>query len=95
MSVNTLQIIMIILLYLLYLQTEQTRVTTYEEQTISQSAPYLCLCIVGTMVGRLRYALKKKNDIIWEFFPNVGPPPPPPLLGTPYPKKNFSVYFAF
>ena len=35
---------------------------------------------------------RKKNDIIWEFFPNVGPPP---LLGTPYPKKNFSVYFAF
>ena len=31
----------------------------------------------------IRYALKK-NDIIWEFFPNVGPPP---LLGTPYPKK--------
>ena len=37
----------------------------------------------------------KKNDIIWEFFPNIGPPPPPPLLGTPYPKKIFSVYFAF
>ena len=35
---------------------------------------------------------QKKNDIIWEFFPNVGPPP---LLGTPYQKKNFSVYFAF
>ena len=33
----------------------------------------------------LRYALKKKNDIIWEFFPNVGRPPP--LLGTPYLKK--------
>ena len=44
---------------------------------------------------QLRYALKKKKDIIWEFFPNVGPPPPPPLLGTPYPKKIFSVYFAF
>ena len=30
----------------------------------------------------------KNNDIIWEFFPNVGPPSPPhPLLGTPYPKK--------
>ena len=38
---------------------------------------------------------EKKNDIIWEFFPNVGPPPHPPLLGTPYPKKIFSVYFAF
>ena len=29
---------------------------------------------------------QKKNDIIWEFFPNVGPPHPP-LLGTPYQKK--------
>ena len=27
----------------------------------------------------VRYALKKKNDIIWEFFPNVGPPPTPPF----------------
>ena len=26
---------------------------TYEGQTISQSAPSLCLCIVGTIVGRL------------------------------------------
>ena len=24
---------------------------------------------------RLRYAIIKKNDIIWEIFPNVGPPP--------------------
>ena len=30
--------------------------------------------------------LSKKNDIIWEFFPNVGPPHPL-LLGTPYQKK--------
>ena len=22
---------------------------------------------------------QKKNDIIWEFFPNVGPPPTPPF----------------
>ena len=34
----------------------------------------------------LRYALKKKNDIIWEFFPNVGPPPP---FGNPLSKKKF------
>ena len=40
----------------------------------------------------IRYVLKEKNDIIWEFSQNVGPPP---LLGTPYPKKFFSVYFAF
>ena len=25
----------------------------------------------------VREALKKKYGIIWEFFPNVGPPPPP------------------
>ena len=30
----------------------------------------------------------KKNGIIWEFFPSVGPPPPPPLLGTPVSKKK-------
>ena len=30
--------------------------------------------------------LSKKNDIIWEFFPNVGPPPP---FGNPLSKKNF------
>ena len=42
----------------------------------------------------IRYALKKKNDIIWEFFPNVGPPHPPPF-GNPLSKKIFSVYFAF
>ena len=37
----------------------------------------------------IRYALKK-NDIIWEFFPNVGPPPPhPPPFGNPLSKKNF------
>ena len=42
----------------------------------------------------VRYALKNKYDIIWEFFPNVGPPPPPPF-GNPLSKKSFSVYFAF
>ena len=26
--------------------------------------------------GKLGTLSKKKNDIIWEFFPNVGPPPP-------------------
>ena len=35
---------------------------------------------------------KKKNDIIWEFFPNVGPPP---LLGTPYPKKTLVFILHF
>ena len=38
--------------------------------------------------------LSKTNyGIIWEFFPSGGPPPP--LLGTPYSKKKFIVYFAF
>ena len=31
---------------------------------------------------------QKKNDIIWEFFPNVGPPPTPPF-GNPLSKKKF------
>ena len=30
---------------------------------------------------------KKKNDIIWEFFPNVGPPTPPPF-GNPLSKSD-------
>ena len=43
----------------------------------------------------LRYALKK-NDIIWESFPNVGPPPPPnpPFWEPLIQKKSFSVYFG-
>ena len=32
---------------------------------------------------------KKKNDIIWEFFPNVGPPPPPPPFWEPFIQKKF------
>ena len=37
----------------------------------------------------LRYALKKKkNDIIWEFFPNVGPPRPPPFWEPLIQKKK-------
>ena len=45
---------------------------------------------------RLRYALKKKTILFGNFSQTSGPPPtPPPLLGTPYPKKIFSVYFAF
>ena len=46
---------------------------------------------------RLRYALKQKKRYYLGIFPKrrTPPPPHPPLLGTPYPKKNFSVYFAF
>ena len=57
-----------------------------------KSSPRSWTILVRLQLGTLSL---KKNDIIWEFFPNVGPPPPPPLLGTPYPKKFFSVYFAF
>ena len=35
----------------------------------------------------------KKNDIIWEFFPNVGPPPTPPF-GNPLSKKIFQCLFC-
>ena len=34
---------------------------------------------------------KKNYGIIWEFFPNVGPPP----FGNPSFKKKSCVYFAF
>ena len=37
----------------------------------------------------------KKKRYYLGIFPKRRTPPPPPLLGTPYPKKNFSVYFAF
>ena len=40
-----------------------------------------------------RYALKQKKRHYLGIFPKRWTPPP--LLGTPYPKKNFSVYFAF
>ena len=37
--------------------------------------------------------LSEKNyGIIWEFFPNGGPPP---LLGTPYSKQNLSFILHF
>ena len=35
-----------------------------------------CEANIGVEFG-LGTLSKKKNDIIWEFFPNVGPPPPP------------------
>ena len=43
-----------------------------------------------------RYALRKKLRDYLGIFPKWRTPPPhPPLLGTPYSKKNFIVYFAF
>ena len=47
---------------------------------------------ISTIV--LRYALKEKKTILFGNFSQRSDPPPP-LLGTPFPKKNFSVYFAF
>ena len=38
---------------------------------------------VWLMIDWFRYALRKKNDIIWELFPNIGPPPP---FGNPLSK---------
>ena len=35
---------------------------------------------------------KEKNDIIWEFFPNVGPPPPTPPFWEPLIIKKFLVF---
>ena len=44
--------------------------------------------------GTIRYALRKKLRYYLGIFPKGGTPPPP-LLGTPYSKKKFIVYFAF
>ena len=39
---------------------------------------------------------QKKITVLFGNFSQVADPPPhPPLLGTPYSKKNFIVYFAF
>ena len=38
---------------------------------------------------------KKITGLFGNFSQMADPPPHPPLLGTPYSKKNFIVYFAF
>ena len=44
----------------------------------------------------IREGLRKKIRNYLGIFPKCRTPPPhPPLLGTPRPKKNFMVYFAF
>ena len=43
-------------------------------------------------INLFRYAVKKKNDIIWEFFPNVGPPHPPPPFWEPLIQKKNLVF---
>ena len=56
-----------------------------------------CLAIVcrADMQNPLRYALEKKLRYYLGIFPKRRTPPPSPLLGTPYSKKKFFVYFAF
>ena len=51
------------------------------------------ICKLKPRIGKdiIKVRSQKKNDIIWEFFPNVGPPP----FGNPLSKKYFSVYFAY
>ena len=46
---------------------------------------------IRIIMDKIRYALKQKNDIIWEFFPNVGPPPIPPFW-EPLIQKFFLVF---
>ena len=48
---------------------------TAEKSSQVQIVPEIVQC--NTI--QIRYALKEKNDIIWEFFPNVGPLPTPPF----------------
>ena len=62
----------------------------------------ICMENIHSFKGRknlsrlLRYVLNQKKRYYLGIFPKPrAPPPHPPLLGTPYPKKNFSVYFAF
>ena len=77
---------------------------------IISSIPFYCIItendfynasdaeMIGLILSNASYykvRSQKKNDIIWEFFPNVGPPPHPPLLGTPYPKKNLVFILHF
>ena len=59
-------------------------------QNFCKLTKYFLVCQIHSEV--LKHVLQKNYVIIWEFFPNGGPPP---LLGTPYSKKKFIVYFAF
>ena len=44
--------------------------------------------LVGHAFAKVRS--QTKNDIIWEFFPNVGPPPP---FGNPLSKKIWNMQY--
>ena len=72
----------------------------YQQRWVQHRATTYTACTACTAYSAYRayttqVHFQKKNDIIWEFFPNVGPPPHPPPFGNPFSKKNFSVYFAF
>ena len=57
----------------LYVQQEEQHDKAHNDQAYCVKHAYNEIYL-GTLSN-------KKNDIIWEFFPNVGPPS---LLGTPY-----------
>ena len=46
---------------------------------------------IGIQKKKIKVRSLKKNDIIWEFFPNVGPPPIPPFW-EPLIQKKFLVF---
>ena len=50
--------------------------------------------LLSTCFSKVR-SQKKKNDIIWEFFPNVGPPPTPPFWEPLIQKKNLVFILHF
>ena len=66
------------------LATKFPAVTKYLSKLLDK---YEVIFLFANQNGSLG-TLSKKNDIIWEFFPNVGPPPTPPF-GNPLSKKNF------
>ena len=67
--------------------------------------------ISNVYIGRAAWSHRPQDFLLWDnaevrcqkkitvlfgnFSQMADPPPHPPLLGTPYSKKNFIVYFAF
>ena len=52
------------------------------------------ITVRGKQLNLAKVRFQKKKTTLFGNFPQTSEPPHP-LLGTPYPKKNFSVYFAF
>ena len=53
-----------------------------------------CHLLQGVADTLVRVVIREKNGIMWEKFPNGGPPTPP-VWETPVIKKKSWVYFSF